>query len=206
MLTCKDCVRELNDENASKPIKKRLCRDCAAARAAAYRESRLSAGIECSELGCVQPAANGPRCYMHENRVRRNGEAGPPGRLIQTGDAVAYQAVHRRLKQHLGVARDQLCPCGQQADEWAYVGNDPRGFSTALMEYVAMCWSCHRRLDAKNAGEANVQAVLTDDLVRALRLRYAKGGISQAALAAEYGTTQTNVSHIVRRKTWRHIT
>ena len=41
---------------------------------------------------------------------------------------------------------------------------------------------------------------LTDDAVRALRARYAAGGVTQQALADEYGVTQGVVSNIVNRR------
>lgn len=54
-------------------------------------------------------------------------------------------------------------------------------------------------------GERVNTARLTADQVREIRRRYAAGGISQTALADEYGVTQTQVSQIVSRKSWRHV-
>ena len=47
-------------------------------------------------------------------------------------------------------------------------------------------------------GESHGNARLTDDAVRAIRQRYAAGGISQDALAHEYGMGQTQISGIIR--------
>ena len=51
-------------------------------------------------------------------------------------------------------------------------------------------------------GEGNVNAVLTNEQADELRERYAAGGISQRALAKEYGTSQSVVSRVVNRKSY----
>lgn len=48
-------------------------------------------------------------------------------------------------------------------------------------------------------------AKLTPALVRELRARYAMGGLSVHALAAEYGIAFQTVSKIIRRVTWQHV-
>lgn len=48
-------------------------------------------------------------------------------------------------------------------------------------------------------------ARLTDDEVREIRDTYAAGGISQAALGARYGVSQTIVSRISRGLIWTHV-
>lgn len=47
-------------------------------------------------------------------------------------------------------------------------------------------------------------AKLTEDDVREIRRRYASGE-TQKAIAQDYGMEQTNISFIVRRKTWAHV-
>lgn len=54
-------------------------------------------------------------------------------------------------------------------------------------------------------GETCRFAILTDEQVRVIRARYTAGGVTQLALAREYGVGQVTVSEIVRRTTWRHI-
>ena len=46
---------------------------------------------------------------------------------------------------------------------------------------------------------------LTDAQVLEVRARYAAGGVSQRALAREYGVTQPNIHAIVNRETWTHL-
>jgi hypothetical protein len=53
------------------------------------------------------------------------------------------------------------------------------------------------------SGAANPTAKLTDDQVRSIRQR--RPAVRLRDLAKEYGVTITNISHIARRKTWRHI-
>jgi hypothetical protein len=54
-------------------------------------------------------------------------------------------------------------------------------------------------------GEANHAAKLTADAVREIRARFAAGGVTQTALAREYGVDFRSVSQIIRRKRWQHI-
>jgi hypothetical protein len=61
------------------------------------------------------------------------------------------------------------------------------------------------RNDRTARGEQHGQAKLTEASVRDIRARYDAGGVSQTALALEYGIGQMTVSWIVRRKTWAHV-
>ena len=54
-------------------------------------------------------------------------------------------------------------------------------------------------------GVKNNAARLTEDQVQAIRSKYAAGGISQQALADQYGIGQASVSRIVRRANWDHL-
>jgi hypothetical protein len=55
------------------------------------------------------------------------------------------------------------------------------------------------------AGERRPVAKLTAASVRAIRERYASGGVSQQDLATEYGVTQSIVWRVIRGKAWRHV-
>ena len=57
----------------------------------------------------------------------------------------------------------------------------------------------------KMHGSANKNAKLTEDVVREIRRRYAQGGVSQQALADEYGVSQSKISDAIHRKTWAHV-
>lgn len=54
-------------------------------------------------------------------------------------------------------------------------------------------------------GSKNGNADLCESQVLAIRERYAAGGISQDALAAEYGVDRTNIDCIVLGKTWNRV-
>lgn len=54
-------------------------------------------------------------------------------------------------------------------------------------------------------GSSHPLAALTEEKVREIRRRYAAGGVTQGELALEYGVDRTNISNVVRRKTWTHI-
>lgn len=48
-------------------------------------------------------------------------------------------------------------------------------------------------------------AKLTDDNIRAIRLRYSGGGITQQALADEYGVAISQINWAVNRLSWKHV-
>ena len=54
-------------------------------------------------------------------------------------------------------------------------------------------------------GEKNSYAKLTTETVIEIRQRYAQGGVSQTALAAEYGISQPHVSSLIRGARWNHV-
>lgn len=54
-------------------------------------------------------------------------------------------------------------------------------------------------------GEQHSRARLTDAEVRAIRARYAAGGISTIRLAREYDVSTGTVSFIILGRTWRHL-
>lgn len=56
----------------------------------------------------------------------------------------------------------------------------------------------------KNRGSRSAQAKLTEDIVRAIRLRI-ESGERQAPLAREYGVTSSVICQVVSRKAWAHV-
>lgn len=55
----------------------------------------------------------------------------------------------------------------------------------------------------ENIGERNGTAKLTVTAVRDIRERYARGGVSQKAIAADYGVSQPVIGKVVRGITWK---
>lgn len=64
----------------------------------------------------------------------------------------------------------------------------------------------NRSLGTYGRGETHTQAKLTESQVRAIRERYAAGGVLQRELAAEFGVGEITVWGIVNRRTWTHVT
>lgn len=74
-------------------------------------------------------------------------------------EEVGYQAVHLRLKNAYGPAREHGCVgCDERAVDWAYDGEDPeelsedgrtRPYSLKLEHYRPMCRACHRQSDLR---------------------------------------------------------
>jgi hypothetical protein len=54
-------------------------------------------------------------------------------------------------------------------------------------------------------GESSPRSVLTNELVSKLRAEYARGGISQHALARKYGINRNTIESFLSRRTWRHL-
>jgi len=63
-----------------------------------------------------------------------------------------------------------------------------------------------KRRQTSCRGSRHPRTNLTEDDVRAIRSRYAAGGVTQAVLGAEYGISSESVGQMVRRVTWKHVT
>lgn len=59
-----------------------------------------------------------------------------------------------------------------------------------------------RRRRAQPKGEAHAGAKFTNEQAEAIRHRYTAGGITQDALAAEYGVSQVAISLVIRGRTY----
>lgn len=55
------------------------------------------------------------------------------------------------------------------------------------------------------SGERHHGSKLTDDIVRKIRRRYDEGGVTQTALAAEFGVWPGTINYVVRRQRWTHV-
>lgn len=58
---------------------------------------------------------------------------------------------------------------------------------------------------ANAAGENNNMNKLTEAQVIEIRRRYAAGDVSQRELGEEFGVTNSAISHITRRRRWKHV-
>lgn len=64
----------------------------------------------------------------------------------------------------------------------------------------------HTKPSSTPKGTFHRNARITDQDVREIRSIYERGSITQTALAAQFGITQTAISIIVLRKGWTHVT
>ena len=64
-----------------------------------------------------------------------------------------YLRAHFELRRDRGPASAQVCPCGQQARDWAF--DEPTGFSFDQARYTALCGSCHSAQDGKRPDTTN---------------------------------------------------
>jgi 5-methylcytosine-specific restriction endonuclease McrA len=100
--------------------------------------------------------------------------------------------------------------CGKPAIDRHHV--DGNTSNNAPENIRRLCRRCHMREDGRGTGgldhqrahgEAHGAAKLTEADVRAIRRRRPAELLS--ALATEYGVTETTISDIARRRTWRHV-
>lgn len=54
-------------------------------------------------------------------------------------------------------------------------------------------------------GEGHGMSKLTSDQVRAIRARYAEGGVTYDNLARTYGVDPTTIGMVIRRRVWKHV-
>jgi hypothetical protein len=54
-------------------------------------------------------------------------------------------------------------------------------------------------------GESRSHSRLTAEKAYAIRLRYARGGVTQQALADEYGLSRSSIEDVIHRRTWKHV-
>lgn len=70
-----------------------------------------------------------------------------------------------------------------------------------------LAWGTPREnsIDALRHGTARTCAFVDPDMIRDIRRRYHIDGMSQSALAAVYGVSQTTIGKIVRFDSWQHV-
>lgn len=117
----------------------------------------------CSVEGCETVIPKWYLCSKHAKRVRVHGDPHayiphsernmPTGEANHnwTGAEASYSAVHQRLRNQRGPAKEKTCPCGEPARQWSYIGarqNDERlPYSSDLSLYEARCVPCHKKSD-----------------------------------------------------------
>jgi hypothetical protein len=128
--------------------------------------------------GCRIEACDGKHasrglCDKHYRRLLHNGDPevvrSGPGILPPwwKGDDIGYYAAHYRVYAAHGAAAQYACACGQAAEEWAYDHSDSNekwsdelkcAYSTDPDCYIAMCMSCHRKMDWDRSKKAKLSS------------------------------------------------
>lgn len=117
-------------------------------------------GPICRVEGCNTPILAHGWCRLHHDRWKRHGDPLMVLQIQGSGDNVAYDAAHRRVRALWGPASQHPCiSCGLDALHWAYDHTDPNerhtpegySYSTDPQYYMPMCVSCHKRLDLGRA-------------------------------------------------------
>lgn len=76
-------------------------------------------------------------------------------------------------------------------------------FLGTQLDNMRDCSRKGRKIGQILLGEANASASLNDAKVKIIR--YVGSKLSQQRLAKEFGVSQTNIGHILRGSTWKHV-
>lgn len=95
----------------------------------------------------------------------------------------------------------------RQRDERGRASKGDRHFSRTHPEKLARGDSnwAHAHPEKLRRGEESSRAKLKTVDVLEIRSRYQQGGVSQSALAAEYGVSQESISSLIRGGSWAHL-
>lgn len=145
---------------------------------------------------------------------------GPRGRILAGYiDKHGYHCVgiydkqnHKAVKVHRAVASAFIgeIPPGMQVNHLNGVRNDNRlenlEITTASLniKHSFRVLGKKPNVEKRAHGEKHHNSKLTAETVREIRELY-RQGMKQTALAAKFGTPQTNISSIVRKESWKHV-
>lgn len=97
---------------------------------------------------------------------------------------IKYHALHRRIRHGWSIERALFDPI----------------YGSGESSVAA------RKPEVMRRGEGHPHSKLNDVAVKALYLRYKRGGITQAALAAEYGVSEFSIHEVVNGRRFKHVT
>lgn len=128
--------------------------------------------------------------------------AGGAPTVALIGDGPDRPQVHRLLAMTFIKNRNP-----RKLTEVGHRDLDPTNFALSNLVWcsrldVAVAGAKYYARSRRGRRKRKVEFLLTEKQVKEIRKRYEAGGVSQAQLAKEYGTSQFNVSLIVRRKAW----
>lgn len=127
------------------------------------------------------------------------------------GADLGYFGAHQRVSRVRAKAIEHPCiDCSKAAAHWSQIhgttGQEPE-------HYEPRCVPCHRTYDGVPHGEHHGMSKVTEDAVREMRRlfdserdkpRYGRTW-TLTALGERFNISYTNVSLIVRRKAWKHV-
>jgi hypothetical protein len=122
-----------------------------------------------------------------------------PAELIDRRGTVAARESMRRARAELNIfpIRDRPdAPYGYYFNDRTTVEGDYY-WAVELPEPIPR--------ERTRVGAGNSQAKLTEEDVRAIRKRFAEGGISKMALGKQYGVSDTSIKNVVLRRKWAHV-
>lgn len=115
--------------------------------------------------------------------------------LARLAHRIAWELMHGPIPEGMDVLHD--CPGGDNPLCMRHLWLGTR---------VENNWDRHSKgRDGSAPGARNGSARLTEEDVRAIRARYAAGGVSYRQLAREYGVAQSQIGFVVRRVHWNHL-
>lgn len=134
-------------------------------------------------------------CWVWKGSARETGygQFNNEGKIVKA-HRLAYEWI-------VGPIADGLYVC-HHCDNRLCVRPDHLFLGTAK-ENMQDCVRKGRLVHVSAKGEDGGSAKLTWEQVREIRNTYASGGISQPALAREYGVVQGTISNILLHKTWK---
>jgi hypothetical protein len=111
------------------------------------------------------------------------------------GNNVGYMSLHKWIANNFKKPK-QCQKCGTSVAkrfEWANLGT----YNRDRKNWLYLCVTCHHHLD-------RLSVKLDESKVKRIRELYSSG-VSQYKIASLYKINQSNVSYIIRRKTWQHV-
>jgi hypothetical protein len=182
---------------------RRICRECSGRTTMAHRRTDRGKELHRRAMRRACVAKFGLTVEQYEALLSAQGGACAICRnTCATGRMLAVDHDHTtgKVRALLCVACNRRLGTYESLREMAESYLSKYGEGNPLLADVSDAWTAPAQ---QRAGWKPATTKLTEGQVREIRERYGRGGVSQRVLAAEFGTSQINVSRIVRAETWR---
>ena len=134
-------------------------------------------------------------------KTRLNGGGYPSLSLFHEGKVIPV-LVHRLVAEAFVAGRSDACSCVDHKN------GDKTDFRPENLQWISNAENmakAHRTGENDTKGSSNGRAKITEADVVAIRHAVSSGTATKLELAARYGVTDTSISFIVLRRTWRHV-